>query len=226
LEKKPADYRHGHRERLREKFLNGKLVEYELLELLLSYAIPRIDVKPIARELLRAFGSFHNILCAPVESLESVPGIGKSAAIFLKVVQEIVLMDYKNIMTSAPIFMDYPAFQNYCRLQLSGKLTEEFHVLYLDKHRQLIKAEVHSQGAADYAEVYPIEIAKRAVALNAKCVAMMHNHPSRLTSFSDADIKATKVVIQKLEALGIEFFDHFVVSGGTVHSMKNDNLLK
>jgi len=226
MNKHLTDYRHGHRMRLREKFLAGKLADYELLELLLSYAIPRRDVKPFARELLRRFGNFHNILCAPVSELESVQGIGKSAAIFLKVVHEITLMDYKNVMANKPIFEDYKHFENYCRLQLSGKLTEEFHVLYLDKHRQLIKAEVHSRGASDYAEVYPIEIAKRSVALNAKCIALIHNHPSRLTSFSDDDIEATKVVMRKLEALGIEFFDHFVVSGGTVHSMKNSHLLK
>jgi len=226
MDKTPPDYRHGHRMRLREKFLAGKLAEYELLELLLAYAIPRRDVKPLARECLRIFGSFHNILCAPIGELESVPGIGKSAAILLKLVQEIILTDYKNVMADKPIFEDYRAFENYCRMQLSGKPTEEFHVLYLDKHRQLIQAEIHSRGAADYAEIYPIEIAKRSVALNAKCVALLHNHPSRLTSFSQEDIKATHVVMQKLAALGIEFFDHFVVSGGTVHSMKNCHLLK
>ncbi|MCL1785988.1 MAG: DNA repair protein RadC [Alphaproteobacteria bacterium] len=221
MDKSPTNYRHGHRARLREKFLSDKLAEYELLELLLSYAIPRKDVKPIAHGLLRVFGNIHDLLCAPVERLESVPGVGASAAVLIKVAREIILIDYENTMKNTPIFVDYKAFENYCRMKLSGKLTEEFHVLYLDKHRQLIKAEIHSKGAADYAEVYPIEIAKRAVALNAKCVALIHNHPSRLTSFSDSDKKATEVVIQKLDALGIEFFDHFVVSGGIVHSIKN-----
>ncbi|MCL2737588.1 MAG: hypothetical protein FWE17_01870, partial [Alphaproteobacteria bacterium] len=103
----PKDYRHGHRERLREKFMAGKLADYELLELLLAYAIPRRDVKPMARELLRLFGNFNNVLCTPVEKLASVPGVGKSAAILIKVTREITLLDCKSVISNTPIFMEY-----------------------------------------------------------------------------------------------------------------------
>jgi len=226
MDKTTKDYRQGHRARLREKFLNGQLVDYEKLELLLTYAIPRIDVKPIARELLNRFNCVNGVLTAPLGELKRIPGIAENTAIFIKVMHEITLMDYKSTLSQRPVFLDYKALENYCRLTLGGKEVEEMHILYLDKQHKLIEDEVHSRGTTDHAIVYPLEIARRAVTLGARSVVLMHNHPSEMQSFSDADITVTHDVISKLSALGINFFDHFLVSGDIVYSMRNLHFLK
>jgi len=220
------DYRHGHRARLREKFLAGHLADYEKLELLLSYAIPRVDVKPIARELLNRFNCVNGVLTAPISELKRIPGIAENTAIFIKVMHEITLMDYKSTLSQKPVFLDYKAFENYCRLTLAQKDIEEMHVLYLDKQHKLIEDEIHSRGTTDHAVVYPLEIARRAVALGAKSVVLMHNHPGEMNSFSSADIRVTHEVIAKLAALDIRFFDHLLVSGNIIYSMRNLHFLK
>lgn len=219
-------YRTGHRARLREKFLAGKLTEYEVVELLLTYAIPRIDVKPLVHDLMKVFGGVHGVLTAPIEKLQTVSGLKQNTAVFIKAIYEIMLLDYKNYLTKAPVFQDYKTLENYCLLEMSGKTEEEFHVLYLDTQYRLLSDDLHSKGTIDRASVYPREIVRRALDIRAKIVVLMHNHPSGLTSFSEDDIKITEDVKQVLKIMEIELFDHLLVSGGIIYSAKNMMLFK
>lgn len=221
-----SSYRLGHRERLRQKFLKNKLVDYELLELLLTYAIPRCDVRPLARELMKTFGGAYNVLTAPVEALTKVRGVKENTAIFIKAIHEMMVLGHKDYLNDTPIFHDYQRLSEYCKLLLSGKKIEEFHILYLDSDYRLLTDHLHSSGTIDWAAVYPREIVKRALELNARSVVMLHNHPTPNTSFSSADIEITGTVKNILKSVDIELFDHLLVSGSIVYSAKNMFLIK
>ncbi|MDR1361497.1 MAG: DNA repair protein RadC [Rickettsiales bacterium] len=219
-------YAAGHRARLREKFMQHKLMDYEVLELLLIYAIPRIDVKPLAKKLLAKFGGVHRIITADIDELEKVPGIGRNTAIFIKAIYEIMLLDYKNYLDATPVFRDYDRLIDYCKLQLLGKQVEEFHILYLDDDYRLLSDDIHSIGTIDWAAVYPREILKRALDISARSVILLHNHPSGSSSFSSDDLEITEEIKSKLSAADIGVFDHLLVSGDIVYSAKNMFLLK
>ncbi len=221
-----TDFHMGHRERLRQKFLDGKLADYELLEMLLGYAIPRRDVRPLARALMAQFGGVHQILAAPLDKLIAFRGMGRNTAILLKSINQIMATGYREKLSEQPIFRDTTAVANYCRTILSGKTTEEMHVFYLGTELCMLADDIHSCGTNDEAVVYPREILKRALVLNARSVVLVHNHPTPNKSFSTADIEITTAVRDLLAAAGIELFDHFVVSGSVVYSARNMFLLK
>ena len=216
----------GHRARLRKKFLDGQLTEYELLELLLTYAIPRRDVRTLSRQLYKKYGTIHHLLSAPMESLMENDGIKENTATFFKVIHKLMELEYKVVLDTAPIFHNYEKLENYCKILLSGKPIEEFHVLYLDSHYKLIKDELHSSGTIDWAAVYIREIVKKALDLNAGSIVMLHNHPSAYTSFSSQDIAITQELESALEKLGIGLYDHLLVSGDVIYSARNMHLLK
>ena len=215
-----TNFQAGHRQRLRQKFLDGNLAEYELLELLLSFVIPRRDVRILARGLIQKFGGLHHIFTAPVDELIKYPGIGQNCAVFLKAVQQAMLCAYKSNLTESPIFHDNATLTNYCRMLLAGKTVEEFHVLYLDKEMRLIKDEQHSVGSVAQSAVYPREIVKQALALNARNIVLLHNHPTPQTSFSDADVKVTQLLKNILEPIDIKLHDHYVISDGILYSAR------
>lgn len=218
--------RSGHRERLRQNFLDDKLANYELLELLLSYAIPRRDVKPLAKTLLAKFGGIFPILSAPVDELCRVPGIGQNTAIFLKVIQKIFLVGYRMDSANTTIFHTPEQFNNYCKLLLGGKGVEEMHILYIDADRRLLEDELHSHGTIDCTSIYDREIIGRAMTLGAKFVILVHNHPKAQTSFSQEDVQITHELKNKLAAIGVILHDHCVVSGGILYSMRDLMLLQ
>lgn len=224
--KKPISYTSGHRARLREKFLETKLVDSELLELLLTYAIPRIDVKPIVKDLIAKFGNIQGVMNASVEELNRVRGVGDNIAIFLKAMHDAMQRHYVAAMKDAPIFHNPTVLENYAKAMLSNKKVEEFHILYLDSKYQLLEDYLHSSGTIDWAAVYPREVVKRALDLNAKVVIMLHNHPNNIASFSTEDIEMTDQVRAKLRSMDIEFFDHLLIAGGIMYSAKNLQLIK
>lgn len=216
----------GHRERLRQKFLDGRLADYELLELLLGYAIPRRDVRPLARMLIAQFGGVGAVLAAPVDKLTQIPGMGQNTAVFIKSINQLMIIGYHDDMKSQSIFHDRRTLANYCKAQLMGKTIEEVHTLYLDADYRLLSDEVHTRGTRDESSVYPREILKRALVLNARNVVMVHNHPTIGRSFSQDDIKITAQVQELLNSVGIELYDHLVVSGTIVYSARDLQLLK
>ena len=215
----------GHRARLRKKFLDEKLEEYELLELLLTYAIPRRDVRALSRQLYKKYGTIPNLLSAPMESLLQNEGIKESTATFFKVIHKLMELEYKQVLDSSPIFHNYAKLENYCRILLSGKMVEEFHVFYLDDQHRLIKDDLHSKGTIDWAAVYIREIVKKALELNAHSIVMVHNHPSEHTSFSSEDIIITQTLEEALQKLGIKLYDHLLLSGDIIYSARNMHLL-
>lgn len=217
--------RAGHRERLRQNFLDGNLAKYEILELLLSYAIPRRDVRPLARMLFKKFGGMFPILSASIDDLCKIPGMGRNTAIFIKTIQQVMLEGYRSQARESNIFQTREHFENYCKLMLGGKSIEEMHVLYLDVDHRLIEDQLHSIGSNNDAAVYSTEIVKRAMILNARFVVLIHNHPRAQTSFSKEDNAVTQDVMQKLKIVGIELYDHFVVSGGILYSMRDYSLI-
>jgi DNA repair protein RadC len=215
----------GHRARLRKKFQDERLADYEILELLLTYAIPRRDVRTLSRQLYKKYGNIHNLLSASLESLMETDGIKENTAIFFKAIHKLNQLEYKNILDSAPIFHNFEKLENYCKSILLGKNIEEFHVFYLDSQYKLIKDELHSSGTVDWAAVYVREIVKRALDLNAHSIVLVHNHPSAYTSFSYQDIQITQELENALKKLDISIYDHLLVSGGVIYSARNMHLL-
>ena len=215
----------GHRERLRKKFLESHLEEYEILELLLTYAIPRRDVRLLARQLYNKYGNIHRMLSVPYEKLMENEGIKENTAVFFKVIHSLMLLSYESVLKDVPVFHDYEKLIHYCQLSVGGKATEEFHVLYLDGKYRLIKDELHSAGTTDWAAVYVREIIKKAVMLNARNIILYHNHPTPGTCFSEEDINMTQELENSLSKLGIGLYDHLVISGNEAYSAKNMHLL-
>ena len=215
----------GHRERLREKFLSNQLADYEKLELLLGYAIPRRDVRPLARSLVKEFGGVYQVLTASVDDLVKVKGVGRNTAIFLKVVQQMMQIGYMGQLKESPVFHDEKILHNYCRIVLSGKQVEELHVLYLDTNLKLIADDVHTTGTVDTSAIYPREIARRALQLNARSIVMAHNHPTSVNSFSSEDVAVTTQVKMVLPTLDIALYDHVLVANDSVYSMRAMHLI-
>jgi len=215
----------GHRARLRQKFLDGQMSDYEILELLLTYTIPRRDVRILSRQLYKKYGNLYQVLSAPVESLMQNKGVTENTAVFLKIIRKLMELEYKYTLDNKPIFHNYTKLENYCKFVVGGKPIEEFHVLYLDTQFKLLEDQLHSTGTIDWAAVYVREIVKVALNLNAKHVVLLHNHPTPNTSFSSQDIQITQELESALAKLGIGLYDHLLVSGDIVYSARNMHLL-
>jgi len=172
---------HGHRQRLRDRFLDAgseALGEYELLELILYRAIPRRDVKPLAKELIKTFGSFSEVISAPVERLKKVNGLGDTAITELKVVQAAATRLLRGKVKDRAVLSSWSDVLDYCRSAMAFADKEEFRILFLDKRNHLIADERHQTGTVDHTPVYPREVVKRALELSATAVILVHNHPS------------------------------------------------
>jgi DNA repair protein RadC len=185
----------GHRERLRERFRTaggGALADYELLELVLFRGIPRRDIKPLAKALLARFGSFAEVVAARPERLKEIEGLGEAAILELKIVVEAAKRFAKVRLEKRPSMGSFSALLAYCRTAMAFLDREEFRILFLDKKNGLIADEVQSIGTVDHAPVYPREIMRRALELNATALILVHNHPSGEPSPSAVDIPAYK----------------------------------
>ncbi len=215
----------GHRERLRQKFLDDKITDYEFLELLLSFVIPRRDVRPLARGLMEKHCGLHQICGLPMETLTAIPGIGRNTAIFLKAVRHAMLAEYREYLDKRPAYRDHKALTNYCLTLLDRKQIEEFHILYFDTEYKLLLDETHSVGTTNWSAVYPREIARKALNINAAKVLLLHNHPTVGAPFSKDDIDVTMQIEDVLAPLGIELYDHYLVCGGQVSSAREKMLL-
>lgn len=211
----------GHRERLKERLLDGTLADYEKLELLLTYAIPRRDVRVLARSLVNHFGGIYFVLRAPVAELMSVSGVGRNTAILIKLFYELNLISHREYAASGTFFHDAQYLHEYCRNMLVGRPVEEFHVFYLGNDYKLLHDELHARGTIDYAAAYPRQIVQMALNLRAVSVILVHNHPMSNNSFSHDDIELTTMTENMLNAVGIAMVDHLVVtSTGIVYSFR------
>jgi DNA repair protein RadC len=213
----------GHRERLRERFLSGgtnALPDYELIELVLFAAIPRRDVKPLAKALLAKFGSFADVIAAPRERLMELDGIGENVVAQLKIVEAAALRLSKTKVLGRPALSSWSALIDYCTAAMARASHEEFRILFLDRKNALIADEVQGQGTVDHTPVYPREIVKRALELSASAIILVHNHPSGDPTPSRADLEMTREIVAAGKALRIAVHDHIVVGRGGYTSFK------
>jgi DNA repair protein RadC len=204
----------GHRERLRDRFRKGgadALGEYELLELILFRAMPRRDVKPLAKALIARFGSFAEVVSARPERLREIEGLGDAAIVELKIIEAAATRLAKSAIEKRPSLSSFAAVVDYCRTAMAFLDHEEFRVLFLDKRNQLILDEVQQVGTIDHTPVYPREVVKRALELSATALILVHNHPSGDPTPSHADIQMTQTIIDVARPLGIAVHDHIVV---------------
>lgn len=208
---------------MQERFLAGgadALPDYEMMELVLFAAIPRRDVKPLAKELVRRFGSFADAIAAPRERLVEVDGVGEAAVVQFKLVEAAALRLSRTRLLNRPALSSWSALLDYCAAAMARSPHEEFRVLFLDRKNCLIADEVQSVGTIDHAPVYPREIVKRALELQASSLILVHNHPSGDPTPSRADIDMTREIVQAAGTLRITIHDHVVIGRGGTASFK------
>ncbi len=225
FEKKHAS---GHRERLRDKFLSGSpesFADYELLELLLFMAIPRRDVKPLAKDLIAEFGSYAAVLSADVRRLRAYKGLSDAAVAAIKSVQASAIYLARAEVADKPVVSGWQALIDYVRTGMAHQQREQFRVIFLNRKNKIITDEVLGEGTVDHAPVYPRELVKRCLELSATAIILVHNHPSGDPKPSKGDIAMTKELIKACSNLDINVHDHIVVGKYGHCSFKNMGLL-
>jgi len=227
-EEAPARHSHGRRERLRQRVLKddgAHLADYELLELLVCEFIPRIDVKPIAKEMIGKFGSVSAALAASPERLMEVKGVGETAAAYIRAANLLMQKAAGEQVQDRPVISNWAALLNCVKLKLRHEKSEQARVIHLDRKNTLIADEIVGPGTVDHAPVYPREIARRALELSASAVILVHNHPSGDPTPSRADIDLTREIERALGPLDIKVHDHLVVGATETVSMKAKGLM-
>ena len=223
-----APHYYGHRDRLRARFSEvggDALPDYELLEIVLFRSIPRRDVKPIAKDLLRRFGSFAEVLAAPPALLSEVDGVGESVVTDLKIVEAAARRFARGAVARRPVLSSWTSVIDYCRTAMAFSEKEQFRLLFLDRRNALIADEVQQSGTIDHTPVYPREVVKRALELSASAVILVHNHPSGDPTPSSADIKMTREIVDVAKPLGIVVHDHIIVGREGHASLKGLKLM-
>jgi DNA repair protein RadC len=223
----PPHY-HGHRERLRERFLEGgsaAVADYELLELILFRALPRRDVKPLAKDLIGRFGSFAEAISAPPQRLAEIKGLGEAAIAELKIIEAAAQRLARGQVQNRPALSSWSSVLDYCRTTMAFADREQLRVLFLDKRNRLIADELQQEGTVDHTPVYPREVVKRALELAATAVILVHNHPSGDPTPSQADIAMTQEIIAVAKPLGIAVHDHIIVGRDGHASLKGLKLI-
>jgi DNA repair protein RadC len=219
---------HGHRERLRERFRRAgpeSLNDYELLEMLLFGSLSRGDVKPLAKTLIKEFGSFAEVLHAPEARLEKIDGLGDKTITHLKLIAAAANRITRGQLKARTLLSSWTSVIDYCRTSMAFADKEQFRILFLDKRNQLIADELQQTGTVDHTPVYPREVVKRALELSATAVILVHNHPSGDPTPSQADIQMTKAIIDIASPLGISVHDHIIVGKNGHASLKGLKLI-
>lgn len=221
-------YIRDHRQRLRARLIEGgaqAMPDYELLELVLFRAIPRRDVKPLAHRLLETFGDFNAVLSATPEQLSAVPDIGAAVIAELKIVEAAAHRLSRARVLHRPVLSSWQALIDYCQTAMAHREVEQFRVFYLDRKNILIADEEQARGTVDHVPVYPREVLKRALHLNASALILVHNHPSGDPTPSHADIEMTRQVQRAAEALGITLHDHLIIGRAAEVSLRAEGHL-
>lgn len=223
----PKPHHSGHRDRLRERFLKNpdSLPDYELLELVLFMAVPRRDVKPIAKTLIARFGSLNAVLSASAADLTDVEGVSETAAVALKAVQAAGFRMLRQDLAGKPVLKSWDRLVDYCQATMAYEKREHFRVLFLNKKNELIADEIQQTGTVDHTQAYPREIIKRALELSATGIILVHNHPSGDPQPSQADVDMTNDIVAAARPFSITVLDHLVVSKGGTAGFKDMGLL-
>lgn len=217
-----------HRKRLRERFQKTGaegLHDYELLELLLTYAIPRKDVKPLAKDLIKRFGSLAGILDADQKDLETVPGMGSISAALIRLVKELCGVYLAEGMKGKDVLSSPQAVVDFARMKLAGLPHEAFMVIYLNTKNEVIEYEVVHEGTVDRAVIYPRRIIEAALAHHASGLILVHNHPSGHPEPSEEDKRLTRTIAEATRPLDIRVIDHIVVGKDGYFSFVEKHLL-
>lgn len=221
-------YLRDHRKRLRDRFMAGgaeALPDYELLELVLFRAIPRRDVKPLARALLDQFGDYNRVISASVERLREVPGVGEAVICELKIIEAAAHRLSRARIMKRRVLSSWDTLLDYCHTTMAHGATEQFHVLYLDTKNTLIADETQARGTVNHVPVYPREVIKRALAHEASALILVHNHPSGDPTPSEADIAMTQQIVSAAAALSITVHDHLIIGASSELSFRAEGLL-
>ncbi len=221
-------YIKDHRKRLRERFMSGgsaAMPDYELLELVLFRSISRQDVKPLARALMDAFGDFNRVLTAPEERLRQIKGVGDTVITDLKILEACAHRMARARVMQRHVISGWDALLDYCHTTMAHRETEQFRVFYLDRKNVLIADEEQAKGTVDHVPVYPREVAKRALELNASALILVHNHPSGDPTPSQSDIDMTNRIQDACTALGLVLHDHLIIGKSTELSFRSQGYL-
>ena len=219
---------HGHRQRLQARFLKDEgasMEDYEILELLLAQAIPRRDVKPLAKDLLSAFGSFANVIAADQATLLRQKGVGEAAVTALKLARASAERLLRHEAKNRPVLSSWDRVLDYCRAAMSREKVEQARLLFLDSQNNLIADEVQQKGTVNQTAIYPREVVKRGLELGASALIMVHNHPSGNPSPSEADRKMTEAVQAAGNSLNITLHDHVIIGHDRHFSFRAEGLL-
>jgi len=218
----------GHRSRLRKRFLAGghqPMPEYEILELLLFDAIPRIDVKPLAKRLLSTFGDLNGVVAASHYRLLQVEGANEKVHLQLRIAEAFAQRMGQAKILKRDVVSSWDDLISYCRTSMAHRETEQFRVLFLDRKNILIADEEQAKGTVDHVPVYPREVAKRALELNASAIILVHNHPSGDPSPSRDDIEMTTLIQLACQAINVAIHDHVIIGKQTEFSFRSEGLL-
>ncbi len=234
-EEKTKNYAIGHRERVRRKFLESGFEgfeDYEVLELLLFYVIPRKDTKAIAKELIAKFKTLANVLKADNKELKTINGLGDVAITLLKMMgalpekiyedklkNEKIIKDDTNKITNKEILL------NFLRNKIGYKDVEKFYVIYLSSSNEVLAFEESSSGTLDRSSIYPREIYKRVIMENAKSIIIAHNHPSGNISPSKCDIDITNEIAKGLKNFGALLLEHIIITRDSYFSFLEEGLI-
>ena len=225
----------GHRERIREKFLKNGIdgfAEYEILELLLTYCIPRKDTKPIAKDLLNKFKTLDNVFKADFDKLSVIDGLGNNSIAFLKLIGDLPSIIYKDELKNKKLIdretlkiSNKDILLNYLRNKIGYEEIEKFYVIYLSSSNEVIEFEENSVGTLDRSSVYPREIYKKIINLNAKSVILAHNHPSDNITPSKSDIELTNEIAKGLKNFGALLIEHIIITKNSYFSFLEEGLI-
>jgi DNA repair protein RadC len=215
---------HGHRQRLRDRFLKGghlAIADYELLEMILFSAKPRGDTKSLAKDLLKHFKSFSKVIHGDPREIKSIPGAGDSTVAALKIIQAATARLLQERVLETPIISSWSQLIEYCQVTMGHLKVEQFRLLFLDRENRLMADEVQQTGTVDQTSVYPREVLKRALELGASALILVHNHPSGNPTPSRADIQITVEIQKACAPLGIHIHDHLIITAQETLSLKS-----
>lgn len=203
----------------------ASLPDYELLELVLFRAIPRRDVKPLAHKLMAHFGDFNRVITAPEARLREFSGLGDAVIVELKILEAAAHRMARSKIMQKHVVSSWDALLDYCHTVMAHRETEQFRVLYLDRKNVIIADEEQGKGTVDHVPVYPREVAKRALELNASALILVHNHPSGDPTPSESDITMTQQVLAACNALGLTLHDHLIIGKSNELSFRSEGYI-
>lgn len=221
-------YISDHRQRLRARFMESSgqgVQDYELLEMILFRAIPRQDVKPLARRLIDALGDLGRVVAASPARLAQVHGVGPAVIMELKLMEAVAQKMARSRVIQRPVLSSWTALLDYCHTVMAHAEREHFRILFLDRKNVLIADEEQAQGTVDHVPVYPREVVRRALELGSSALILVHNHPSGDPTPSGADIEMTRKIADACGVLGITLHDHLIIGKAREVSLRAERLI-